>query len=91
MSGPTAIVSTQTTRSAGRCDGFGMPEMHAGLEQCMNWHLSGMDAVEFRRRNCLKTDSILATGGKMHPTGLMNASRSRRGNRLGPESSAHCA
>jgi CO/xanthine dehydrogenase Mo-binding subunit len=52
--------------------GFGMPEMHAGLEQCID-ELAlqiGMDAVEFRRRNCLETDSILATGGKMHPTGL---------------------
>lgn len=52
--------------------GFGMPEMHAGLEQCID-ELAleiGMDAVEFRRRNCLKADSILPTGGKMHPTGL---------------------
>ena len=52
--------------------GFGMPEMHAGLEQCID-ELAleiGMDAVEFRRRNCVKADSILATGGKMHPTGL---------------------
>ena len=52
--------------------GFGMPEMHAGLEQCID-ELAleiGMDAVEFRRRNCLKGGSVLATGGKMHPTGL---------------------
>ncbi|HSA99113.1 MAG TPA: xanthine dehydrogenase family protein molybdopterin-binding subunit [Anaerolineales bacterium] len=52
--------------------GFGMPEMHAGLEQCMD-ELAlqiGMDAVEFRKLNCLKTDSILATGGRMHPIGL---------------------
>ena len=52
--------------------GFGMPEMHAGLEQCIE-ELAlqiGMDSIEFRRRNCLKEDSILATGGKMHPTGL---------------------
>jgi CO/xanthine dehydrogenase Mo-binding subunit len=52
--------------------GFGMPEMHAGLEQCID-ELAlgiGMDAVEFRRRNCLKGNSILPTGGKMHPTGL---------------------
>jgi CO/xanthine dehydrogenase Mo-binding subunit len=52
--------------------GFGMPEMHAGLEQCIDELAGqiGMDAVEFRRRNVLKTDSILATGGKMHPTGV---------------------
>jgi CO/xanthine dehydrogenase Mo-binding subunit len=52
--------------------GFGMPEMHAGLEQCIDElaQAIGMDAVEFRRRNCLKGGSILATGGRMHPTGL---------------------
>ena len=52
--------------------GFGMPEMHAGLEQCID-ELAlqvGMDAVEFRRLNCLKTGSTLVTGSKMHPTGL---------------------
>ncbi len=49
-----------------------MPEMHAGLEQCIDElaHQIGLDAVEFRRRNCLTTGSILATGGKMHPTGV---------------------
>lgn len=52
--------------------GFGMPEMHAGLEQSID-ELAleiGVDAVEFRRRNCLQGGSILPTGGKMHPTGL---------------------
>jgi carbon-monoxide dehydrogenase large subunit len=52
--------------------GFGMPEMHAGLEQCID-ELSlqiGMDPVEFRAINCVKDDSILVTGSKMHPTGL---------------------
>src|SRR5512134_3597235 len=52
--------------------GFGMPEMHSGLEQCID-ELSqqiGMDAVQFRMLNCLKTDSILATGGRIHPIGL---------------------
>jgi len=54
--------------------GFGMPEMHAGLEQCID-ELAlqiGMDAVEFRKLNCLKTGSILVTGSKMHATGLSN-------------------
>jgi carbon-monoxide dehydrogenase large subunit len=52
--------------------GFGMPEMHSGLEQCIDELAQqiGMDAVEFRKLNCLKTGSILATGGKMHPAGL---------------------
>ena len=52
--------------------GFGMPEMHAGLEQCID-ELAlqiGMDPVEFRRINCLKDGSILVTGSQMHPTGL---------------------
>lgn len=56
----------------GAMRGFGMPEMHAGLEQCID-ELAlqiGMDAVEFRKLNCLKTGSILVTGSKMHPTGL---------------------
>lgn len=52
--------------------GFGMPEMHAGLEQCLDELAleAGIDPVEFRRRNCLKEGSILVTGSKMHPTGL---------------------
>jgi carbon-monoxide dehydrogenase large subunit len=52
--------------------GFGMPEMHAGLEQCIDELAQKieMDAVEFRRRNCLKSGSILVTGSQMHPTGL---------------------
>jgi CO/xanthine dehydrogenase Mo-binding subunit len=52
--------------------GFGMPEMHAGLEQCID-ELAlqvSIDPVEFRRLNCLKTGSTLPTGSKMHPTGL---------------------
>jgi carbon-monoxide dehydrogenase large subunit len=52
--------------------GFGMPEMHTGLEQCIDElaRKIGMDAVGFRRLNCLKTGSILVTGSKMHPMGL---------------------
>ena len=52
--------------------GFGMPEMHVGLEQCIDElaHKIGFDPVEFRRRNCLKSGSSLVTGSKMHPTGL---------------------
>jgi len=53
--------------------GFGMPEMHAGLEQCIDELAQqiGMDGVEFRKVNCLKTGSTLVTGSKMHPTGLL--------------------
>lgn len=52
--------------------GFGMPEMHSGLEQCIDELAKqiGMDAVEFRKINCLKTNSVLATGGRIHPIGL---------------------
>ncbi len=55
--------------------GFGMPEMHTGIEQVMDElaHEIEMDPVEFRRRNCLKTGSTLVTGSKMHPTGLPRA------------------
>jgi carbon-monoxide dehydrogenase large subunit len=52
--------------------GFGMPEMHAGLEQCID-ELAiqiGMDPVEFRRINCIRGGDTLATGMRMHPTGL---------------------
>ncbi|MBM3144589.1 MAG: xanthine dehydrogenase family protein [Chloroflexi bacterium] len=52
--------------------GFGMPEMHTGLEQCIDdlAHEIGIDPVEIRRRNCIREGSILVTGSKMHPTGL---------------------
>lgn len=57
---------------SGPMRGFGMPEMHAGLEQCIDdlAEAIGIDPAEFRKINCLKTDSILVTGSKMHATGL---------------------
>lgn len=57
---------------SGPMRGFGMPEMHAGLEQCIDdlAREIKIDPVDFRRRNCLRTGSILPTGSKMHPTGL---------------------
>jgi carbon-monoxide dehydrogenase large subunit len=52
--------------------GFGMPEMHAGLEQCIDELAEqiGMDKVEFRRINCIRGGDTIVTGMVMHPTGL---------------------
>jgi len=52
--------------------GFGMPEMHSGLEQCIDElaHAIHMDPVQFRKINCVKTGCTLVTGMTMHPTGL---------------------
>jgi carbon-monoxide dehydrogenase large subunit len=52
--------------------GFGMPEMHAGLEQCIDElaYAVGMDPVALRKLNCVKDGDILVTGMVMHPTGL---------------------
>ncbi len=52
--------------------GFGMPEIHWGIEQLMDQMAEklGMDARDFRLKNCLKTGSDVVTGWKMHPTGL---------------------
>jgi CO/xanthine dehydrogenase Mo-binding subunit len=79
-SGPYAVPNVKTDSHCvytnhpvtGPMRGFGMPEMHAGLEQCID-ELAlkmGMDPVAFRRLNCLKTGSVLVTGSIMHPTGL---------------------
>lgn len=52
--------------------GFGMPEMHAGLEQCIDElaFAIDMDPVEFRKINCVQGGDTLVTGMTMHPTGL---------------------
>jgi carbon-monoxide dehydrogenase large subunit len=52
--------------------GFGMPEIHVGLEQCIDDLARSikMDPVEFRSRNCVKGGDIIVTGMVMHPTGL---------------------
>jgi CO/xanthine dehydrogenase Mo-binding subunit len=52
--------------------GFGMPEFHAGLEQCID-DLAvevGMDRVAFRKLNCIQGGDTIVTGMTMHPTGL---------------------
>ncbi len=53
--------------------GFGMPEMHAGLEQCIDElaEAVGVDPVEFRRLNCVKGGDVTLTGMVMHPNGLL--------------------
>jgi carbon-monoxide dehydrogenase large subunit len=52
--------------------GFGMPEIHWGIEQIMDMVAEEleMDKVEFRLKNCVKDGSIIVTGSEMHPVGL---------------------
>ncbi len=53
--------------------GFGMPEMHAGLEQCIDelaLRHAAWTRSQFRKLNCVKTGDTLVTGMTMHPTGL---------------------
>ena len=52
--------------------GFGMPELHSGLEQCVDdlAHKIGIDPVEFRKINCVRGGDVIATGMVMHPIGL---------------------
>jgi carbon-monoxide dehydrogenase large subunit len=53
--------------------GFGQPEIHSGIEQCIDELACeiGMDPVEFRKINCVKGGDILVSGGVMHPNGLL--------------------
>ena len=52
--------------------GFGMSELHTGIEQCVDELADaiGMDKVAFRLLNVVQGGDILATGMKMHPTGI---------------------
>lgn len=52
--------------------GFGMSELHAGIEQCIDElaEAMGMDRVEFRLRNCVQGGDVLATGMVIHPVGI---------------------
>ncbi|MBN1120936.1 MAG: molybdopterin-dependent oxidoreductase [Anaerolineae bacterium] len=52
--------------------GFGMPEIHWGIEQIIDLLAEeiGMDKAEFRLKNCIREGSVIATGSKMHPVGL---------------------
>ena len=52
--------------------GFGMSELHTGIEQCVDQlaEAIGMDKVKFRLLNAVQDGDILATGMRMHPTGI---------------------
>jgi carbon-monoxide dehydrogenase large subunit len=52
--------------------GFGMSELHTGIEQTIDELAEkiGMDKVEFRLRNCVQGGDTIVTGMTMHPTGL---------------------
>ena len=53
--------------------GFGMPEIHWGIEQIMDRLADeiGMDPAEFRRINCVKTGDTILTGMKMPAVDLV--------------------
>jgi carbon-monoxide dehydrogenase large subunit len=53
--------------------GFGMPEIHWGIEQIMDQLAEkiGMDPAEFRRRNCVKTGHRILTGMEMPAVNLV--------------------
>ena len=65
------IYTNQPIGSAMR--GFGMPEIHWGIEQIMDQLAEkiGMDPAEFRRRNCVKTGDTILTGMTMPPIDLV--------------------
>ena len=65
------VYTNQPIGSAMR--GFGMPEIHWGIEQIMDQLAEeiGMDPAEFRRRNCVKSDDTILTGMKMPPIDLV--------------------
>jgi carbon-monoxide dehydrogenase large subunit len=52
--------------------GFGMSELHAGIDQVMDMLAEkiGMDKVQFQKLNCIQGGDINVTGMKMHPVGL---------------------
>jgi carbon-monoxide dehydrogenase large subunit len=52
--------------------GFGMSELHTGIEQCVDELAEAlkMDKVSFRKLNAVQGGDILATGMVMHPNGL---------------------
>ncbi len=65
------VYTNQPIGSAMR--GFGMPEIHWGIEQIMDQLAEkiGMDRAEFRRRNCVKSGQSILTGMEMPPVDLV--------------------
>ncbi len=65
------VYTNQPIGSAMR--GFGMPEIHWGIEQIMDQLAEkiGMDPAEFRKRNCVKTGEKILTGMEMTPIDLV--------------------
>jgi carbon-monoxide dehydrogenase large subunit len=65
------VYTNQPVGSAMR--GFGMPEIHWGIEQIMDQLAERMalDPVEFRRQNCVKTGETILTGMEMTPINLV--------------------
>ncbi len=61
----------------GAMRGFGMPEIHWGIEQHIDQMAQklGLDPVQVRLINCLKDGDETLTGMKMHPTGLSQCIR----------------
>jgi CO/xanthine dehydrogenase Mo-binding subunit len=59
------VYTNQPIGSAMR--GFGMPEIHWGIEQIMDQLAEriGLDPAEFRRRNCVQTGDTILTGMTM--------------------------
>jgi carbon-monoxide dehydrogenase large subunit len=53
--------------------GFGMPEIHWGIEQVMDQlaEKAGRDPAEFRRCNCVRTGDRIVTGMQMPPIDLV--------------------
>jgi carbon-monoxide dehydrogenase large subunit len=64
------VYTNQPIGSAMR--GFGMPEIHWGIEQIMDQLAEkvGTDTAEFRRRNCVKSGDTILTGMEMPPVNL---------------------
>ncbi|MGC9334074.1 MAG: xanthine dehydrogenase family protein molybdopterin-binding subunit, partial [Anaerolineae bacterium] len=66
------VYTNQPIGSAMR--GFGMPEIHWGIEQIMDQLAEqvGIDPAEFRRRNCVRGGDTILTGMKMTPVDLVS-------------------
>ena len=52
--------------------GFGMAELHTGIDQAMDMLAEkiGIDAVDFHLKNCVQGGDVLATGMVIHDVGL---------------------